>query len=104
MESLAFKMFVNPGQFAEYKRRHDEIWPELKALLLGQGIQDYRIYFDADTHQLFATLSHDGSYDIDALKQHEVMQKWWLYMADIMPAEANNEPKSMPLECVFSLC
>ncbi|MEN9895048.1 MAG: hypothetical protein RIR97_900, partial [Pseudomonadota bacterium] len=29
MERYAFKMFLNPGMEAEYKRRHDAIWPEL---------------------------------------------------------------------------
>ena len=33
MERYAFKMFLKPGMEAEYKRRHDEIWPELVDLL-----------------------------------------------------------------------
>ena len=28
-------MRLNPGQKKEYVKRHDAIWPELKALLLG---------------------------------------------------------------------
>ena len=31
MQKYAFKMQLNPGMEAEYKRRHDEIWPELVA-------------------------------------------------------------------------
>ena len=30
-EKAAFRMFRNPGCAAEYKRRHDAIWPELSA-------------------------------------------------------------------------
>ena len=30
-EKYAFKMKLNPGMAAEYKRRHDLIWPELVA-------------------------------------------------------------------------
>ena len=40
MEKIAFKMRLNPGQKEEYKRRHDEIWPELIALLKEAGISD----------------------------------------------------------------
>ncbi|MGZ3951605.1 MAG: L-rhamnose mutarotase, partial [Flavisolibacter sp.] len=32
MARLAFKMKMFPGKEAEYKKRHDEIWPELKHL------------------------------------------------------------------------
>ena len=31
MERVAFKMKLKPGVVAEYKKRHDEIWPELAA-------------------------------------------------------------------------
>jgi DUF438 domain-containing protein len=37
----AFKMKLKPGFEAEYKKRHDEIWPELQTLLSDVGIQDY---------------------------------------------------------------
>ena len=39
MKHLAFKMYLNEGQKAEYKKRHDEIWPELKKLLKGAGCE-----------------------------------------------------------------
>jgi L-rhamnose mutarotase len=45
-EKYAFKMRLNPGMRAEYKRRHDEIWPELVALLHEAGISDYSIHLD----------------------------------------------------------
>lgn len=32
-EKYAFKMMLKPGMKAEYKKRHDEIWPALVALL-----------------------------------------------------------------------
>ena len=38
MEKYAFKMKLNPGMEAEYRKRHDEIWPELVALLKDAGI------------------------------------------------------------------
>ncbi|MGC9354630.1 MAG: L-rhamnose mutarotase, partial [Mariniphaga sp.] len=30
MQRIAFKMYLNEGQKEEYKKRHDQIWPELK--------------------------------------------------------------------------
>ena len=37
MQRYAFKMFLNPGAAHEYRRRHDAIWPELKALISGSA-------------------------------------------------------------------
>ncbi len=45
-EKYAFKMQLNPGMKAEYKRRHDEIWPALVALLKQAGVSDYSIHLD----------------------------------------------------------
>jgi len=35
---VAFRMFLRPCVEAEYKRRHDDIWPELSALLTTSGL------------------------------------------------------------------
>ena len=45
-ERYAFRMKLNPGMEAEYRRRHDEIWPELVELLHEAGVSDYAIYLD----------------------------------------------------------
>jgi len=44
MEQIAFRMRLNPGQAAEYERRHRAIWPELAAQLKEAGISDYSIF------------------------------------------------------------
>ena len=41
----AFKMKLKPGTVEEYKKRHDEIWPELSNAHSDAGIFDYSIYF-----------------------------------------------------------
>ena len=56
MPRHAFKMFLNPGQAGEYRRRHDEIWPTLAALLKQSGVSNYSIHLDAETDILFAYL------------------------------------------------
>jgi len=40
-EKYAFKMKLHAGKLAEYKKRHDALWPELKQLLkeTGQELQ-----------------------------------------------------------------
>lgn len=101
MKHLAFKMYLNEGQKAEYKKRHDEIWPELKKLLKGAGVNEYSIFLDEETNILFAFQKVDGNSGSQDLGQTEIVQKWWAYMADIMKTNPDNSPVMSPLEEVF---
>ena len=47
-EKYAFTMKLNPGMEDEYRRRHDEIWPELAELLKNAGVEDYSIHLDPE--------------------------------------------------------
>jgi L-rhamnose mutarotase len=101
MNRVAFKMHLNEGQKEEYRKRHDEIWPELKVLLKDAGISEYSIFLDEETNTLFAfqkVSSEGGSQD---LGKSDIVQKWWKYMSDIMKTNTDNSPVSVPLEEVF---
>ena len=65
MQRYAFKMFLNPGQAHEYRRRHDAIWPELKALLGETGVRNYSIFLDPETNTLFAYLERPNDHGMD---------------------------------------
>jgi L-rhamnose mutarotase len=103
MEKYAFKMFLNPGMQAEYKKRHDDIWPELVALLKEAGVSDYSIHLDEETNTLFGALWRRADHTMDALPSHPVMQRWWAHMADIMRTNEMNEPVAIPLTSVFHM-
>jgi L-rhamnose mutarotase len=103
MPRIAFKMQLNPGQTEEYKRRHDEIWPELAALLRDTGISDYSIFLDEETLALFGVLQIEEPIRLDELPKHPVMQRWWAYMSDIMATNPDQSPVSVPLKEVFYL-
>ncbi len=91
------------GYAAEYKKRHDEIWPELITLLKKNGINDYSIFLDEETNILFGVLKTDDPRLLDKLPLESVMQKWWSYMKDIMETNEDNSPVSVPLKEVFYL-
>ena len=103
MQRIAFKMQLNKGAEAEYKKRHDELWPELMQLLKSTGISDYAIFLDESTNSLFGTLKIETAQLLDDLPAHPVMQKWWLHMKDIMESNPDNSPVSIPLKEVFYL-
>ena len=99
----AFRMQLKPGHVAEYKRRHDAIWPELIALLREAGIHDYSIFLDEETLHLFAVLKLREPNQRAKLPQHPVMRRWWAYMADLMETDEGNRPREWPLPLMFHL-
>lgn len=99
----AFKMYLNPGMEAEYIRRHDEIWPELSALLREAGVSNYSIHLDRETNTLFGYLERVESHTMADLPKHPVMQKWWAYMGDIMATNADGSPVAIDLTETFYL-
>lgn len=103
MEKIAFRMQLNQGQADEYRRRHDEIWPELVSLLKNAGISDYSIFLHEDTNSLFAVLRRSSDHTMDTLPLEPVMQRWWEYMSDVMASKDNNEPIVEPLQRLFYL-
>lgn len=103
MVRLAFKMKLFPGMEAEYRKRHDEIWPELKSLLKDKGIEDYSIFLDEKTGDLIGVLKVEEPRAMESLPDHPVMKKWWTYMKDIMESNPDHSPVSIPLTEVFHL-
>ena len=103
MQRIAFKMKLFDGYEDEYKKRHDEIWPDLKNLLKETGVEEYSIFLDRETNILFGILKIKNALKLDELPGHPVMKKWWAYMKDIMESNADGSPVSIPLKEVFYL-
>mgnify|MGYP002540105908 CR=1 FL=1 len=101
MDRYAWKALLKPGMKAEYKRRHDEIWPEMKAMLKEAGIRNYTIWNVGD--ELF------GYYECDDLQTALVVQqdapvsaRWRTYMRDVIRMERDPKSGAQPhLEQVF---
>ncbi len=96
-------MYLKPGCEAEYERRHNAIWPELKALLSAAGVSDYSIFLDKETHVLFAVQKTAGEGGSQDLGSEEIVQRWWAYMADLMDTNPDKSPVSIPLDEVFHM-
>ena len=101
MNRVAFKMKLKKGCEAEYKKRHDEIWPELRSLIKDQGVCDYGIYLDEETGVLFALQKVKGDLGSQDLGQNPIVKKWWHYMSDIMDTNPDDSPVTIPLKEVF---
>jgi L-rhamnose mutarotase len=103
MQRNAFKMKLKPGAATEYRRRHDELWPELAQELRAAGVSDYSIFLDEETLTLFAVqklADHNTAAD---LSQSPIVRRWWDFMAPLMEVEPDRAPRCLPLKEVFHL-
>ena len=99
----AFVMSVNAGCEEEYERRHQPIWEELAEVLRTHGAHNYSIFLHPVTRQLFGYAEIESEERWAAIAKTEVCQRWWRHMADLMPANADASPVSVPLREVFHL-
>lgn len=99
----AFKMFLYKGKEEEYEKRHNALWPEMKAKIHEYGGRNYSIYLDRDTDTLFGCLEIEDEEKWNRLADTEINRKWWDYMADIMETNEDNSPVCMDLTPVFHL-
>jgi L-rhamnose mutarotase len=97
----AFTMKLKPGFEAEYKKRHDELWPEMAVALRSAGISDFYIFLDEKTLTLFAIRKVEDAGKLAEVARIPIVRKWWDYMAPIMEVHPDNAPKEWPLIEVF---
>lgn len=103
MKRAAFKMKLIKGFEAEYKKRHNEIYPELIKALEEAGVYDYSIYLDEETSTLFAFQKLTDNNTAADLPQLKIVQKWWAMISDIMDTNPDKSPVSISLNEVFHM-
>lgn len=104
MERYAWKAIVKEGKIDEYVKRHNEIWPELVALLKEAGIKNYTIWNVGN--ELFGYYECEKGVDFAAKTQAEspIVDKWNEYMKDVMVMEMDPVTGAQPmLKQVFLL-
>ena len=100
MAQYAWDAEVRPGYEEEYRRRHDEIWPEMVETLKEAGVRNYSIFRHGLT--LF------GYFETDDLRQtqrylanSEINRRWGESMEPVMKMEVDPNtdfPYLLPLQ------
>ena len=90
----------SPEVRAEYKRRHDEIWPEMLELIHNSGLKNYSIWNVGD--KLIEYYECDiPQEERKAKPKTEVKLRWDEYMSDIHVY--NPDGTSTPLQLMFDV-
>ncbi len=103
MKRIAFRLQLKPGCLAEYTRRHDEIWPEMAALIRSTGVSDFRIWHDPETDTLFCSQLRVDDGVADSIRGHPVWRRWQAAMADLLVTSPDGTARRWPLNEVFHL-
>jgi len=77
---------LKPGCFDEYKKAHDNLWPEIDASMADNDVS-MAIYRFGDRLFLFATAPTEE--DWDKSRQHPALERWHEYMATLMVTDDN---------------
>ncbi len=105
MERIGFKFKIKPELKPEYKKAHDEIWPEMSKAIKDAGISNYSIFFSPDG-TLFAYLeAEDYQKGIKKLGKTDVNRRWQEHMEKYFVKEDPSilGPEIETLEEVFHL-
>ena len=94
-------MTVYKDCYEEYKKRHDELWPEMALELKKHGAHNYSIFLEEETGKLFAYLEIEDEEKWALMSKTAICAKWWEYMADIMETNPDNSPVYKDLKDVF---
>ncbi|ESL01578.1 L-rhamnose 1-epimerase [Catonella morbi ATCC 51271] len=98
-----FKMKLYPGMEEEYKKRHNELWDEMKDMIQEHGGKNYSIFLDRDTNMLFGYIEIENEEKWKKGAETAINRKWWHYMADIMETNEDESPVSWDLNLMFHL-
>ena len=100
MAQYAWVAEVRPGYEEEYRRRHDEIWPEMVEALREAGVRNYSIFRHGLT--LFGYFETDDLGQTQrSLVNSEVNRRWGESMEPIMKMEIDPNtdfPYLLPLQ------
>lgn len=96
-------MTVYKDQYAEYKRRHDELWPVMEKELKAHGAHNYSIFLEKETGKLFAYVEIENEKKWNEMAKTEICQKWWAFMEPLMETNPDNSPVAIELTEVFHL-
>ena len=88
MQRVAFIMKIKPGSEEEYRRRHQQVWPELLADLRQAGCSRYSIYMRG--LELFAYMEvEDFQRFLSTMAASQASERWEQHMSDILVREIN---------------
>jgi L-rhamnose mutarotase len=84
MERVCFTFELYPGAEEEYKRRHDEIWPELVEAIQQAGIRNYTLFRRGTQVIAYAECDPDVATAFGKVGATDVNRRWAEWFRDLI--------------------
>ncbi|MFI6345714.1 L-rhamnose mutarotase [Streptomyces sp. NPDC050560] len=88
MARVCFLLKVRPDRMAEYRRRHTEVWPQMRAALTASGWRDYSLFLGPDGTLVGYLEADDFAAAERAMAATEVNARWQREMAPFFEVPA----------------
>ena len=87
----SFRMTLKEGRLEEYKRKHDEVWPEISEILRSSGVTNYSIYYDKKDNTLIEYMELTDDNTFDQMEELETIKKWNIFMKDLLVTKSEED-------------
>jgi L-rhamnose mutarotase len=103
VERICFTFEVRPGMEDEYKRRHDEIWPELVKAIQDAGIRNYTLFRRDRQVIAYAECHPDVATAFGKVGATDVNTRWAAWFEDVIVRLVDDEGNLFRAEEVWHL-
>ncbi|RDI26402.1 L-rhamnose mutarotase [Lentzea flaviverrucosa] len=100
---VCFTLRVRPDRLVEYRARHREVWPEMRAALSAAGWRNYSLYLAQDGLLIGYLECDDFDAALADMARTEVNARWQAEMAEFFVGDGNADERMRPLDEVFHL-
>lgn len=98
MQRVGFLIRVKPEKMDEYKRHHQNVWPELLTELKAAGIRNYSLWLHPSGLEFGYLECDDWQAVCRHLSESEVHTRWQQFMADYLDTPTDVEQGGQPIE------
>lgn len=103
MERFCFTFEIKPGTEDEYKRRHDEIWPELVQAIEDAGLSNYSLFRRGAQVVAYVECEPDAATAFAKVGAHEANARWSAWFEDVIVSLTDEAGNLRRLEEVWHL-
>jgi L-rhamnose mutarotase len=103
MERVCFLARIRPERLAEYRERHERVWPEMRAALAKAGWGNYSLFLADDGLLVGYLETDDYAGALDAMAATDVNARWQAEMADFFVADGPPDRSFRRLTEIFHL-
>lgn len=102
---VCFILQVQAGKVAEYRQRHEAVWPEMREALTSSGWRNYSLFLRPDGLLVGYLECDDFAAALAAMDATDVNRRWQEEMKELFGDPTGRPPDQLmqPVEEIFHL-